>query len=137
MELKGKVALLTGGARIGQVVAIALAGRGCALALTYRNSRAAAESTVTAARAAGVEAAAIRADAIDEAQIKAAVNETVALAGPARHPDQSRLHLRAHARSRRAGVGKFDGFQRPQRFSVRDPFRASHEKRRRADREFQ
>ncbi|MGO9056444.1 MAG: SDR family NAD(P)-dependent oxidoreductase [Candidatus Binataceae bacterium] len=81
MDPKGKVALLTGGARIGQVVALALAGRGCALALTYRNSRGAAESTAAAVRVAGVEAAVVRADATDEVQIKAAVSETVRLLG--------------------------------------------------------
>ena len=44
MEPKGKVALLTGGARIGQVVAHSLAARGCDLALVYRASRDAAEA---------------------------------------------------------------------------------------------
>ncbi|HEY2104584.1 MAG TPA: SDR family oxidoreductase [Candidatus Binataceae bacterium] len=81
MDPKGKVALITGGARIGQVVAMALASRGCGLALTYRNSLKQAESTAAAARAAGAAAAVIRADAQDEAQIKAAVNETVRAMG--------------------------------------------------------
>ncbi|HEV3113823.1 MAG TPA: SDR family oxidoreductase [Candidatus Binataceae bacterium] len=81
MDPKGKVALITGGARIGQVVAMALAQRGCALALTYRKSVEAAQSTAAAARAAGVAATMIRADAEDEAQIKAAVNETVRVLG--------------------------------------------------------
>jgi NAD(P)-dependent dehydrogenase (short-subunit alcohol dehydrogenase family) len=44
MDPKGKVALLTGGARIGQVVAQNLAARGCDLALVYRASRDAAEA---------------------------------------------------------------------------------------------
>ena len=39
MDPKGKVAVLTGGARIGQVVAQSLALHGCNLALTYRGSR--------------------------------------------------------------------------------------------------
>lgn len=81
MDPKGKVALITGGARIGQVVALALAQRGCGLALTYRKSVEAAESTAAAARATGVAATVIRADAEDEAQIKAAVNETVRALG--------------------------------------------------------
>jgi hypothetical protein len=49
MDPKGKVAILTGGARIGQVVAHALALRGCNFALTYRGSRDAAEASAQAA----------------------------------------------------------------------------------------
>lgn len=81
MDPKGKVALLTGGARIGQMVAIALAKRGCAVGLTYRNSVEAAENTAAAVRGAGVGSVVIRADVTDEAQIKAAVSETVRALG--------------------------------------------------------
>jgi NAD(P)-dependent dehydrogenase (short-subunit alcohol dehydrogenase family) len=77
MDPNGRVALITGGARIGQVVAAALANRGCSLALTYRDSRDAAEVTAQAARAAGVKATVLRADATNETEIIAAVNETV------------------------------------------------------------
>ena len=77
MDPKGKVALVTGGARIGQVVAQSLAARGCDLALIYRGSREAAEATAAAARAAGVKAAVFRADATNETEIVAAVSETV------------------------------------------------------------
>lgn len=76
MDPKGKVALLTGGARIGQVVARELATRGCSLALIYRSSRDAAEQIASVAKAAGVKAAVIRADAVDESQVRAAVAET-------------------------------------------------------------
>jgi len=76
MDPKGRVALITGGARIGAAVAQALAARGCALALTYRGSRAAAEQAAAAATAAGVAAIVLRADATDEAQVEAAVTET-------------------------------------------------------------
>jgi NAD(P)-dependent dehydrogenase (short-subunit alcohol dehydrogenase family) len=75
MEPKGKVALLTGGARIGQVVADSLATRGCDLALIYRGSREAAEASAKAAIAAGVRAITIHADATDEDQVAHAVNE--------------------------------------------------------------
>lgn len=75
LDPKDKAALMTGGARIGQVVARALAARGCALALTYRGSRDAAEATAAAARSAGVQAIVLRADAIDEAQVRATVSE--------------------------------------------------------------
>jgi NAD(P)-dependent dehydrogenase (short-subunit alcohol dehydrogenase family) len=76
MEPKGKVALITGGARIGRVVADSLAARGCDLALVYRGSREAAEASAKAAIGAGVRAIAIRADATDEHQITEAVRET-------------------------------------------------------------
>ena len=76
MDLRGKVAMITGGARIGQVVARALASRGCSLALTYRGSRDTAEATASAAKEAGVNAVALRADAVDESQVRAAVLET-------------------------------------------------------------
>jgi NAD(P)-dependent dehydrogenase (short-subunit alcohol dehydrogenase family) len=75
MDLAGKVALLTGGARIGQTVAQALAQRGWGLALTHRKSRDAAEATAAAARAAGVRTVVLRADVTDEAQVAAAVHE--------------------------------------------------------------
>jgi NAD(P)-dependent dehydrogenase (short-subunit alcohol dehydrogenase family) len=77
MDPKGKVALITGGARIGQAVAIALATRGCSLALTYRSSRGAAETTAAAARSAGVNAIALRTDVTDETQVVAAIGEAV------------------------------------------------------------
>jgi len=76
MDPKGKVAVITGGARIGQVVAQALAIRGCALSLIYRGSRDVAEQTASAARTVGVDAIVLRADATDEAQVAAAVTET-------------------------------------------------------------
>jgi NAD(P)-dependent dehydrogenase (short-subunit alcohol dehydrogenase family) len=76
MDPKGKVALVTGGARIGQVVAHSLAAHGCDLALVYRGSREAAEASAKAAISAGVRAITIRADATDEDQIAAAVKET-------------------------------------------------------------
>ena len=76
MDVAGKVALLTGGARIGQEVARVLAGRGCALALTYRHSRDAAEASAAAAREAGVRTAVLRADVTDEVQVAAAVRDT-------------------------------------------------------------
>jgi NAD(P)-dependent dehydrogenase (short-subunit alcohol dehydrogenase family) len=81
LDPKGKVALITGGARIGQAVAQALAARGCALALTYRGSREAAEAAAKSASEAGVRALIIRADATDEAQIQVAVNEAASKLG--------------------------------------------------------
>ncbi|MGD0074185.1 MAG: SDR family oxidoreductase [Candidatus Binataceae bacterium] len=76
MDPNGKAALITGGARIGLAVARALAERGCAVALTYRGSRAAAEEAAAAAKALGAAAIVLRADATDEAQVATAVTET-------------------------------------------------------------
>ena len=45
MELAGRVALITGGRRIGAAVAIELARGGVDIALAYRRSRAEAEET--------------------------------------------------------------------------------------------
>jgi NAD(P)-dependent dehydrogenase (short-subunit alcohol dehydrogenase family) len=81
MDVAGKVALLTGGARIGQTVAQAIAQRGCGLALTYRRSRDAAEATAPAARATGVRTVVLRADVIDEAQVAAAVRQAEQVLG--------------------------------------------------------
>jgi NAD(P)-dependent dehydrogenase (short-subunit alcohol dehydrogenase family) len=77
MDPKGKVALITGGARIGQVVADTLAKRGCALAMLYHSSRESAEKTVASAKAAGVNAIAVQGDARKADQIEAVVNQTV------------------------------------------------------------
>ncbi len=81
LALKAKVALITGGARIGKTVAQALAERGCALARTYRGSRDAAETTAAAARAVGVQATVLLTDATDPAQVEAAVRQTASLLG--------------------------------------------------------
>ena len=81
MDPKGKVAIITGGARIGQSVADALARRGCALALIYRSSREAAEKTVAAAKAAGVNAIALKADARNANEIETVVKETAKALG--------------------------------------------------------
>ena len=75
MNPEGKVALITGGARIGQVVASALASRGCSIALTYRASRDAAEASAAAAKKVGVKSAVLRADATIESEITAAISE--------------------------------------------------------------
>ena len=50
MELNGRVALITGGKRIGAVVAAELARAGADVALVYRRSRAQAEETAAAVR---------------------------------------------------------------------------------------
>lgn len=71
MNLKDKVALITGGARMGLAVGCALASRGCRVAVTYRRSRQRAEDACRAVRALGREAIAFR---VDLAEAKGARN---------------------------------------------------------------
>jgi NAD(P)-dependent dehydrogenase (short-subunit alcohol dehydrogenase family) len=77
LDANGKVALITGGARIGQKVADVLAERRCSLALVYRSSRDAADASVESARSKGVKAVAVRADATDKDQVAAAIETTI------------------------------------------------------------
>lgn len=62
MNLDGRVALLTGGRRIGAVVAIELARGGADVAIVYRRSRLEAEETANAIRAMGRRALILQAD---------------------------------------------------------------------------
>jgi NAD(P)-dependent dehydrogenase (short-subunit alcohol dehydrogenase family) len=62
MELQNKVALITGGKRIGQVVAAQLAVRGVDVALGYARSRDEAEQAARSVRASGRRAEIIQAD---------------------------------------------------------------------------
>lgn len=62
MDPAGKVALITGGKRIGAVVAGELAARGADIGLSYGQSKAEAEATAAAVRALGRRAAIVQAD---------------------------------------------------------------------------
>ena len=62
MDLVERVALITGGKRIGAVVATELARRGADVALVYRESRTEAEETAAAIRALGRRAVTLQAD---------------------------------------------------------------------------
>jgi NAD(P)-dependent dehydrogenase (short-subunit alcohol dehydrogenase family) len=62
VDLPGKVALITGGKRIGLVVAEELAKRGADVALSYARSRPEAEAAAERVRAAGRRAAIVQAD---------------------------------------------------------------------------
>jgi 3-oxoacyl-[acyl-carrier protein] reductase/pteridine reductase len=76
--LKGKAALVTGGAkRIGRAIAVALARAGADVAITYRGSQAEAEETVRALGALGVEGLAVRADLVDAMSIRESVAAVV------------------------------------------------------------
>ena len=77
MTPNGKVVLITGGKRIGAVVAAALANAGADVALVYNRSRAEADETAAAVRAQGRRAFTVQADVTDERACQDAVAATV------------------------------------------------------------
>ena len=81
MELNGKVVLITGGKRIGAVVATTLATAGADVALVYNRSRAEADDTATAVRELGRKAVTVQADVSSEQDCAQAVDATVAQLG--------------------------------------------------------
>ena len=78
MELIDRVALITGGRRIGAVVAIELARKGAHVAVVYRASRAEAEETATALRALSRRAFVVQAYLQQPEECRRIVEETVA-----------------------------------------------------------
>jgi NAD(P)-dependent dehydrogenase (short-subunit alcohol dehydrogenase family) len=77
MTLDGKVALITGGKRIGAVIAIALAKAGADVALVYNRSRAEADDTGRKVAALGRGAIAVQADVTSHTACESAVAATV------------------------------------------------------------
>jgi NAD(P)-dependent dehydrogenase (short-subunit alcohol dehydrogenase family) len=77
MDPSGRVVLITGGKRIGAVVATELARAGADVALVYNRSRAEAEETSVAIRALGRRAAVIQADLRDPDGCDRAIDATV------------------------------------------------------------
>ena len=74
MDLKGKVVIVTGGKRIGRIVAQEVAARGADLVLSYRGSRQEAEDTVRDVQARGRRGIAVAADVSKAADCAALVN---------------------------------------------------------------
>jgi NAD(P)-dependent dehydrogenase (short-subunit alcohol dehydrogenase family) len=81
MDLTGRVALITGGKRIGATVATALAARGADVALCYRGSREEAESTARAVRGLGRRTLVVQADVSAPDECRRLVSEVVAALG--------------------------------------------------------
>ena len=81
MRLTDKAALITGGKRIGLVVARELAARGVHVALGYARSKAEAEEAAALVRGAGRRAAVIQANLTDPAQCRALVDGAAAELG--------------------------------------------------------
>jgi NAD(P)-dependent dehydrogenase (short-subunit alcohol dehydrogenase family) len=77
MELGDRVALITGGKRIGAVVAIELARGGADVALVYRTSRTESDETADAVRALGRRAVVIHGDLRSADACERIVDETV------------------------------------------------------------
>jgi NAD(P)-dependent dehydrogenase (short-subunit alcohol dehydrogenase family) len=77
MELNGRVALITGGKRIGAVVAAELARAGTDVALVFRQSRAEAEETAVAVRGLGRRALTVQGNLREPDACERVVDETV------------------------------------------------------------
>ena len=76
--LAGQVALITGGAkRLGRASALALAGAGAEVAITFLKSAKDAEKTVKAIENTGVRGLAVRCDVTDPRSVAAAAKEVV------------------------------------------------------------
>lgn len=70
MEIKGRTALITGGAhRVGKAIALAMAQAGANVVVNYHRSAEAAEATAAEARALGAGALAVQANIADAEQV--------------------------------------------------------------------
>jgi NAD(P)-dependent dehydrogenase (short-subunit alcohol dehydrogenase family) len=74
--LQGKTALITGGAlRLGRATALAMAGAGADVAITFMRSASEAQHTIIDLSSFGVRAVALRCDVTDEKSVKAAIKD--------------------------------------------------------------
>jgi 3-oxoacyl-[acyl-carrier protein] reductase len=81
MDLCGKVAVITGGKRIGRVVAQALAQRGMNLVLSYRGSKEEADRTVADVESTGRRATAVSGDVSKPSDCTAILDHAIATFG--------------------------------------------------------
>ncbi len=83
MELKGKVALVTGGIkRVGRAVALTLAEHGCHVAVNYRTSKKEAEDTVAEIEKRGTKGLGVQADSSKKSDIVRLAAEIEKKLGP-------------------------------------------------------
>jgi len=82
MDLDGKAAIVTGGGTgVGRATALALARRGCRVAVNYSRSAAEAEQTVADLQTLGVSALPVQADVADDASCRRLVETAVGAFG--------------------------------------------------------
>lgn len=85
-DLKGKVAIVTGGTRdIGRACSIQLAQAGAKVAVNYCNNKSAGEETLAAIKAVGGEAILVKGDMTKKADVDALVKETQKAFGDSIH----------------------------------------------------
>jgi 3-oxoacyl-[acyl-carrier protein] reductase len=78
MELKGKVALVTGASRgIGRAIAVALAKKGCNVIINYARDEENAKKTEEMCRAYGVETLTVRADVSNREEVREMVEKAI------------------------------------------------------------
>ncbi|MCO6042221.1 SDR family NAD(P)-dependent oxidoreductase [Thermococcus alcaliphilus] len=78
MELKGKVALVTGASRgIGRAIAVALAKKGCNVVINYARDEENAKKTEEMCRAYGVETLVVRTDVSNREEVREMVEKTI------------------------------------------------------------
>jgi len=78
VDLKGKVALVTGASRgIGRAIAIAFAEKGCNVGINFRKSYEKAKEVLEIARSHGVEGVLLQADISDYDQVKSMVDKLI------------------------------------------------------------
>lgn len=82
MDLKGKVAIVTGGTRdIGKAISLRLAKEGCKVAVNYYNNEENANATLQEIEAAGGEAILVKGDMTVKEDVDSIVKKTVAAFG--------------------------------------------------------
>lgn len=119
-DLKGRVALVTGGTRgLGKAICAGLGRQGAAVAVNYFNNPAKAEETQDWLNQQGINAATFRGDASNEADIQANFKEIASRLGPVdivvvnATPDQPELPIEEYT---------WDHYQRMLDFFVKSPY---------------